>query len=222
MDETPQKTIINVQYNIPRFIVAMPGKQNRACTGEMNIIAGVANPFEFQYSNTDGVPINLAGYTLRLVFWFPQNQYETLGANRKNNIILAKDLAIADPYKGTAYTLLTDQDTLALARIGRSTVRWSIYIIDKDAGNVFQTQITSNGDPYGLAHLSQSDIPNAETILGITVAPQRVPPPVWIALTGLGTTAQFGELTVPPAVPPVFSDLVGQESVAAVGEVEVL
>src|SRR4051812_4061819 len=121
MSEAPAASIINVQFNVPRFVIASPGKQNRACTGEMRVTPGIANPFEFQYVNTDGVAINLTGFTLRAVFWFPQNQYESLASNLQSNIILAKDLYVDGPYAGKATLLLTDQETLSLARPGRSS-----------------------------------------------------------------------------------------------------
>src|SRR3954466_5818374 len=139
---------ILVQYNIPRYIIGKPGKQNRACTGEMSITPGLAAPFEFIYANTDGVPINLAGFTLRLVFWFQQKDYDLLPANLDNGIVMAVDLLVEDPYAGTCGLLLTDQQTLALSALGRSSLRWSIYMIDSISGNTFATQITSQGEPY--------------------------------------------------------------------------
>lgn len=194
MAEAPTKTIINVQYNIPRFVIASPGKQNRACTGDMRIIPGVSNPLEFQYVNTDGVPINLNHFILRLVFWFPQNQYETLAANRQSNVVLAKDLHIDDAYAGKATALLTDQETLTIARFGRSSVRWSIYLIDEfDSSNVFAAQITSNGDPWGMAQLYQTDMPSAEMVKGVSVS--RVGPPTsFISLGGVTAVSQQGAI----------------------------
>lgn len=196
MTEGPTKSIINVQYNIPRFIIASPGKQNRACTGDMKLIPGVANPFEFQYTNTDGVSINLTGFTLRMVFWFPQTEYELLAANRRGNILLAKDLYVDDPYAGKATALLTDQETLTLARNGRSTIRWSVYLIDQQNGNTFAAQITSNGEPWGMARFVQTDLPNAETIKGISVSRGDAPPTSFISLGGVTAVSQNGALVV--------------------------
>jgi hypothetical protein len=160
-----------VQYNIPRYIIGKPGKQNRACTGEIRITPGIAEPFEFIVANSDGVPINLTDFTLRLVFWFPQNQYELLPANLGNNIILAKDLIVEDPYTGTAGALLTDQETLVIGSGGRGNVRWSIYFIDtNEPNNTFAAQITSQGERYGICHLDRSEVPNAETIKGVTLS----------------------------------------------------
>jgi hypothetical protein len=164
---------ILVQYNIPRYIVGKPGKQNHACTGEMMITPGICEVFEFVYSNNDGVPINLADFTLRLVFWFPANQYELLPANMSGNIVFAKDLIVEEPYAAKAGVLLTDQETLQIGVLGHSSLRWSIYMIDNltDPPNTFATQITSQGDRYGICRLDCSHIPNAQTIMAVTVSP---------------------------------------------------
>jgi hypothetical protein len=169
MIESPEKVIINVQYNVPRYIIAKPGKQNRACTGEMRITPGIAEPFEFVYMNTDGLPINLAGFKLLLTFFFPQAQYETLAANMQNNIVLAKYLQVDQPYEGTAVTVLSDQETLQLAQGGRSTLRWTVYLISDD-GNTYASQITAAGGRYGICHIDDSEIPSADTIQGITIS----------------------------------------------------
>jgi hypothetical protein len=161
------KSIISVQYNIPRFIIGKQGKQNRACTGEMRLTPGFSEPLEFQYCNDDGVPINLSGYKLRLWFWYPQKQYESLSSNLQGNTILVKDITVENAYEGIATVMLSDQDTLTLARSGRTNIRWSIFIINSD-GDVFPTQITSNGERYGMCHLD-IDFPNAETIKGTSV-----------------------------------------------------
>src|SRR5687767_13681466 len=143
MAEAPDKMIINVQFNVPRYVVTPPGKQNRACTGYMRITPGISEPLEFQYVNTDGVPINLSGFKLLLVFWFAQNEYELLPANLTNNILLAKYLHIDDPYEGKCTVVLSDQETLKLAQTGHSSIRWSIYMISIDDENTYATQITS-------------------------------------------------------------------------------
>lgn len=188
------KIIINTQYNIPRYIVSKPGKQNRACTGEMHISPGITEPFEFQYSNMDGVPINLTGFMLRIVFWFPQTEYESLSSNFNSNIILAKDATIEDPYSGTATILLTDQETLVIGQGGRSTIRWSIYMISPD-GDVFPTQITSNGARYGACYIDRSDLPNAETIKGISLSINSNRPAA-LVLPGVAASSAIGSFTV--------------------------
>jgi hypothetical protein len=163
-------TQILAQYNIPRFVVGQPGKQNRTCTGEMTITPGLTHPFEFVYSNSDGVPLNLSGFKMRLVFWYPQNHYELLPANFSDNIVLAKDLMVEDSYCGTASVLLTDQETLKLGHGGRRTLRFSIYMIDTETGNTFGAQITSSGELWGVCHLDRSGLPIAEVIKGATIS----------------------------------------------------
>jgi hypothetical protein len=159
-----------VQYNIPRYILGVPGKQHRTCTGDMNITPGMTEIFDFEYVNTDGVPINLVGFTLRLMFWFDSSQYESLSFNMESNIVLAKDIIIESPYKGLATVSLSDQETLTLGSCGKSSLRWSIFIIN-DLAQVFPTQITSDGRRYGILRIDKSDLPISETVLSTTLSP---------------------------------------------------
>lgn len=161
---------ILVQYNVPRFTVGAAGSQNRSCTGDMNVTPGLTQPFEFIFGNSDGVPINLSGYKLRLVFWYPQNEYELLPANFGNNIILAKDLTVDDPYCGNGAVVLTDQETTTLGAGGRQLIRWSLYMIDGDTGSVYGTQVTQSGLQWGVCRLDRSEVPTAEIIKGVTLS----------------------------------------------------
>ncbi len=197
MSEGPIKNFVSVQFNIPRYIISEPGKQNRACTGNMRITPGVAEPFEFQYTNVDGVPINLSGFTLTLVFWYPQAQYESLAANMQSNVILAKNIAVDEVYSGKGTAFLTDQDTTVIAQGGRSSVRWSVYIYDKTQNNMFMTQITSNGERYGLCYLDSSDYPSAEIVKSLGITPNIVTAPVFVGpLVGAQATTQVGEIAI--------------------------
>lgn len=162
---------ILVQYNVPRFIIGKPGKQNHACTGDMSITPGVAFPFDFVWSNNDGVPINLSHFQLTIVFWHRNSQYELLPANILGNCILAKDLIVDDPYAGTAALFLTDQDTLRIGASQHGSVRWSLYMIDQDADNTFAAQITSEGGLYGICHVNYTDMPTAEIVRGLSRVP---------------------------------------------------
>lgn len=171
MSEGPIKTIINVQYNIPRFIIAEPGKQNRACTGDMRITPGIWEPLEFQYMNADGVPINLSDFNLLLLFWYPQTQYELLPANMETNKVLLKQIYVDQVYKGVGYTTLSDQDTLTLNATGRSVLRWSIYISDISDGTMFLAQITQNGERWGNCYIDPRELPTMDDILGTAITP---------------------------------------------------
>lgn len=161
--------IINVQFNIPRYTLGRPGSQFRACTGEMRVTPGTTEVFEFHYNNSDGVPLNLNGFKLRLVFYFQQAEYETLASNLQTNIVLGKDMTIEDPYSGHASVLLTDQQTLILGATGRHTLRWSVYMINSE-DQAFATQITSGGERFGIAHIDRAEVPSTETILGMSLA----------------------------------------------------
>lgn len=160
---------ITSQFNVPTINFAVPAKQNSACTGSMTITPGVSEVFNFQYLNNDGMTINLSGFILRLVFWFKQNEYESLAENLLGNIMLAKDLSVTDPYAGSACVSLTDQETLTLAQRGHSTLLFSIYIINSD-GEVFASQCSAGGGRYGIAYLEPTEFPNAETIKHISVS----------------------------------------------------
>jgi len=160
---------ITSQFNVPTINFAVPPKQNSACTGEMTITPGVSEAFNFQYLNNDGMTLNMSGFTLRLVFWFKANEYESLAANLLGNIMLAKDLSITDPYEGTACVMLTDQETLTLAQRGHSSLLFSVYVINSD-GDVFLSQMTAGGGRYGMVYLVSDEFPNAETIKHLSVS----------------------------------------------------
>lgn len=195
------QAIINVQYNIPRYILGTPGRQNRACTGEMHITPGVSEAFEFHYANTDGVTVSLANLTLRLVIWTDGGAGDscceggTGMAFPSDSIVFAKDLYVDLPYKGIATLVLNDQETLEIAKKGQSSLNWSIYMINPE-GDVFPSQITSDGGRFGALYLDTSNIPNAETIRSLSLSPQRVPLPPYVTVTGQQVTAQVGSITV--------------------------
>lgn len=161
--------IINLQYNIPRYIIGRPGKQNVACTGEMRIVPGITEPFEFMVANSDGVDLNLAGFKLLILFYYQQAHYDSLAANLGDNIILAKYLTVDDPYSGNATLVLSDQETITLAKTGRRTLRWAIYMINEQ-NQKFAMQITNDGQKFGILHIDRSEIPTSETIDGITIS----------------------------------------------------
>lgn len=159
-----------VQYNIPRYNVALPGKQNRAGRGEMRITPGLTEPMEFAFGNMDGIPINLANFTLRLVFWFSTAQYDRLTDNiDQSGIVLVKNVEVKSPYEGQCTVLLSSDDTSVLGRPGRHSLRWSLYLIN-DQGEVFPAQITGAGDRYGMAQIEQTGMPTGEIVKGSTVA----------------------------------------------------
>lgn len=160
----------NVGYNIPRVNVALPGKQNRAGTGRLRVSAGVTEPIEFHFCNSDGVPINLNAFKARLVFWYSPTDYDKLPADRNpSGVVLAKDLEFQDAYAGRTIVLLSNEDTAILARSGRQTLRWSIYLIN-DVDQVFPMQITSDGERFGLVHIENAGMPSAEVVAHLAVS----------------------------------------------------
>jgi len=157
---------LNVQYNIPRYNISLPGKQNRGATGNMRITPGMTEVIEFVYGNVDGVPISLVGFTLRLVFWYPNTDYTHLTADSAQNVLLVKNVEVKAPYEGKCLVVLSGDDTETLNRIGRRSLRWTIFIINED-GQVFPTQITAAGERYGIAHIEDSGMPPMEIIKGL-------------------------------------------------------
>lgn len=156
------RVVYNVTYDIPRVNVALPGRQNRAGKGELRITSGITEVMEFHYGNVDGLPINLTTFKVRLVFWFPHEQYDQLSANLSENIVLIKDVEVLDPYAGKCLVRLTTIDTESLARPGRKTLNWSLYLLASD-GEVFATQVNPLGERHGIARI-ETGMPTGETI----------------------------------------------------------
>lgn len=160
--EMSTRVVYNVTYDIPRVNVALPGRQNRAGKGELRITSGITEVMEFHYGNVDGLPINLTTFKVRLVFWFPHEQYDQLSANLSENIVLIKDVEVLDPYAGKCLVRLTTIDTESLARPGRKTLNWSLYLLASD-GEVFATQVNPLGERHGIARI-ETGMPTGETI----------------------------------------------------------
>lgn len=184
------------QYNVPRYLLHTPGKQNRTCTGEMYITPGMTEVFDFQYNNIDGIPINLTGFNLRLMFWFDDTQYESLSFNMNSNIVLTKDLIIDQSYKGIATILLTDQETLILGTV-KKTLNWSVFFINQQ-NQVFPAQITADGRRYGIVHIDDSNFPISDIVLSTNISP-TFPINVFsltMVLGGLQANTEVGSILV--------------------------
>ncbi len=133
----------------------------------------------------------------------------------QTNIIIAKSITVDDSYAGKCTAFLTDQDTLTIARSGRSSIRWSVYLYDDTQNNMFMTQITSNGDRYGLCYLDPSDFPSAEIVKSLSISPDAIPILTFIGpLPGAEATSQIGTITVSDTV---VGPLPGSEAISQVG-----
>lgn len=157
-------TQFQTQYNIPRVQVQMPGKQNRLTDTVLRITPGMTEPFEFLFGNQDGVPLSLRGFTLKFIFWSKIALDDNATAMGQSEIVLAKKIAISDPYATSVEIVLTDEDTLKLGLARSIGLRWSLFLINEE-GDVFPLQVTRRGGRYGNVQLDlDSGIPPAELV----------------------------------------------------------
>jgi len=160
-------SVFNVQYNIPRYNLALPGRQPRGGKGDMRITPGMTEAFEFHYGNFDGVPINLNGFKVRLVFWTTPSESTVSAGYAQQNIHVVKDLNVVSPYEGKATIVLTEADTLKLGQTQRSSVHWSVFLIN-DAGEVFPTQVTQSGERHGICRIESKGMPIGEIVRSLS------------------------------------------------------
>lgn len=158
-------TSLNIQYNIPRVQIQLPGRQNRLASGEFRITPSMAEPVIFMFGNQDGVPLNLLPFEIRFVVW----DHEDVGTRDiemgQSEIVLNKSVPVADPYSGQIEMLLTGDETFALGQrsIG-SDLRWSLFMINSD-GEVFPVQVSTSGSRSGYLKVDHaSGMPIAELI----------------------------------------------------------
>ena len=158
------RQIYNVEYNIPRVNLQLPGRQNRTGDGVIRITPGMTEPFEFVFGNHDGVPVNLVPFRMKLVFWVIQDEEELSLVPGQSKIVLAKETEIVQPYTGRVVFLLESEDTLQIAEEQTSFVRWSAFMINED-GQVFPAEVNRNGGRVGTVRMDfASGIPIAEVI----------------------------------------------------------
>lgn len=158
------RVIYNVQYNIPRVNLSLPGRQNRTNETELRFTPGMTEVVEFVFGNQDGVAINLLPFQLKWVFWKMNTMdIDTLDV-AQSEIILSKEIDVHNPYDGKVVGILEDSETLKLGQEGIRQVRWSIFMINEE-GQVFPAEVNSTGARYATAVLDvNSGIPIAEII----------------------------------------------------------
>ena len=158
------RVIYNVQYNIPRVNLSLPGRQNRTNETELRFTPGMTEVVEFVFGNQDGVAINLLPFQLKWVFWKMNTMdIDTLDV-AQSEIILSKVVDVKDPYSGKVVGILEDHETLKLGQEGIRQIRWSIFMINEE-GQVFPAEVNSTGARYATALLDvNSGIPIAEII----------------------------------------------------------
>lgn len=158
------RVIYNVEYNIPRVNLSLPGRQNRGSTNLLRFTPGMDEVVEFNFGNMDGVPINLVPFSIKFVVWRRDSLDVPDFSVGQSDIVFFKRADVFDPYKGKVIMVFSNQDTLQLAEEGTSGLRWSLFMINEE-GNVFPAQIQTNGKRYGQLMLDmESGTPIAEII----------------------------------------------------------
>ncbi len=157
-------TEYNVQYNIPRVNISLPGRQNRTNESVLRFTPGMTEPIIFHWINQDGIPINLLPFQIKFVAWkMLTMDIDTLDI-AQSEIILSKVVDVKDPYSGEAVLMLESNETLKMGQEGGREIRWSLFMIN-DEGQVFPSSVNSNGGRYATAVLDiNSGIPIAEII----------------------------------------------------------
>ena len=160
------RVIYNVEYNIPRVNLQLPGRQNRANDAELRFTPGMTEVVEFWWGNQDGVPLNLVPFSIKWVFWKMNTMDHDELSIAQSEIILTKKVEIPEDqrYEGKTVVVLDAEDTLKLTHAHSRTVRWGIFLINEE-GQVFPAQVNRNGDRWATAVLDiESGIPIAEII----------------------------------------------------------
>ena len=158
-------TNLNVQYNIPRVQVQLPGRQNRLMDGVFRITPSMTEPVIFIFGNQDGVPLNMVPFEVHFVVWLHRPiESETINMSQ-SNMILNKRILVQDPYAAQLEMILSEADTIILgSRAAGTELRWSLFMINDD-GEVFPTQVSNSGGRFGTLHVDLAgNVPIAELI----------------------------------------------------------
>lgn len=160
------RIIYNVEHNIPRVNLSLPGRQNRSGDGVLRITPGMSEAIEFVFGNQDGVPVTLVPFQIKLIFWVKQDMDIDEMVPGQTKIVFATraESGNREEYTGRVYILLNDQDTMKIAEEQTSLVRWSVFLINED-GDVFPSEVNRNGGRSGTVRMDfASGIPTAEMI----------------------------------------------------------
>jgi hypothetical protein len=158
-------TTYNVQYNIPRVQVQLPGRQNRLADGEFRISPSMTEVVVFSFGNQDGVPLNLRYFTLQFVVWKATPLASATISRGQSEVLLNKKIFIDDPYASMVEMLLTEEETNLLGNhTFGNRLYWSLFAVN-DEGQVFPMQVSSKGGRYGTLQIDvAAGMPIAELI----------------------------------------------------------
>ncbi len=160
------RIIYNVEHNIPRVNLSLPGRQNRGGDGVLRITPGMSEAFEFVFGNQDGVPVTLVPFSIKLIFWVKQDMDidEMVPGQTKIVFSVTVNQNFREDYTGRVFILLNDDETLKIAEEQTSLVRWSLFLINEN-GDVFPTEVNRNGGRAGTVRMDfASGIPTAEMV----------------------------------------------------------
>lgn len=163
-------TLYNVQYNIPRFQVQLPGRQNRLTDGELRISPGMTEPIQFVFGNQDGVLLNLVPFRIQFVVWETDIlSTKVLAGMGQSNVLINKLLLVTDPYSAEVEMILEERDTILLGNhAAGQALRWSLFLINQD-DQVFPMQVSTYGGRYGTISIDLAGmLPVAELIRSAT------------------------------------------------------
>jgi hypothetical protein len=159
----------NVQYNIPKVNLSLPGRQHRGGNGEIRVTPGMTETFEFVFGNFDGIPLNLSGFTIRWLFWIDIEQYDNLPTTlAADGIVLYKDVIVTDAFSGRTTVVLSEDDTFKIGRSERGSVNWSMYMINGD-GQIFPVQVSSSGSRTGSCRVERMGGLTSEKIRSLSL-----------------------------------------------------
>lgn len=159
------RVIYNVEYNIPRVNLSLPGRQNRSGDGVLRITPGMSEAIEFVFGNQDGVPITLVPFDMKLIFWVKQDMDIDEMTVGQSKILFAHKMEISEDYAGRVFCRLTPEETLSIAEEQTSLVRWSVFMLDQDSDDVYPTEVNRNGGRAGTVRLDiASGLPIAELV----------------------------------------------------------
>jgi hypothetical protein len=160
------REIYNVEFNIPRVNLQLPGRQNRTNDGILRFTPGMDEVIEFIFGNQDGVPLNLVPFRIKIVFWKVRDIEQTRLVTGQSEVIFAKEVEVVDPYSGSVVVLFTNEETIKISNEGITNLRWGLFMINEQ-GEVFPAQVDRNGGRYGTLLIDvDSQIPVAEIIKG--------------------------------------------------------
>lgn len=158
-------TNYNVQYNIPRVQVQMPGRQNRLTDGNFCISPSMTEPVKFQFGNQDGVPLLLHSFYLQFVVWERDPLESNSISMGQSKVIINKKIVVDNPYVNEAEMILSEDETTLIAKHSAGLrLYWSLFLVNED-GEIFPMQVSNRGGRYGTIHVDlASGMPIAELI----------------------------------------------------------